>query len=166
MKKTHLILTAGVLIAAWLAVFGDKTPDNDSAQPVTHAAAEESPSSTASANETSLLLALTPRTNLIGGARHHDQPVTLFASHSWTPTPPPVKPALPPAPTAPPIPFKYLGKQKEGEQWMVFLGRDDSTWIVKKNDLIDNQYQIVDISPPSIILLYLPLKQVQSLTIE
>lgn len=165
MKKKHLILTASVMIAAWLAAFGDKTPENDSALAIPYAAAEP-PADAATVNPNSLILTLTPRASLIGGARRHIQPVALFASHSWTPAPPPVKAAPPPAPAAPPLPFNYLGKQKEGAQWTVFLGRNDSTWLVKKNDLIDNQYQVVDISPPAIILLYLPLKQIQSLTIE
>ena len=175
MKQRHIILGAGVAVAAWLAVFGDTTQEDGIAQPVARAAVsaplprawtEAAMPKAAKPDDASPILALEPRETLIGGARRTDKPANLFAGHNWTPPPPPVKPAPPSAPAAPPLPFKYLGKQKEADEWQVFLGRDDHTFIVRKNDVVNDIYKVVDIAPPSITLLYLPLNQSQSLTIE
>lgn len=180
MKSRHILLACGVTFAGWLAIFGDKTSDDDIAMPVERSSIPASPPSssiqlgstrtnTSSSGDKSgklpHILALQSRETLIG-EMDADQPASLFASQSWTPPPPPPTPAPAVAPTAPPLPFKYLGKQKEEEEWQVFLGREDMTFIVKKNDVIGGLYKVQDIAPPSLTLLYLPLNQMQSLTIE
>lgn len=178
MKRLHLILGSGVILATWLAAFGDTTHD-DLAQTQTqtqHAAAMRLPitvtqtagtltPATQAASEDPMVLALVTREQLIRHARP-DGPAALFASHNWTPPPPPAKPLPAPLPTAPPVPFTYLGKLKDDGEWQVFLGQGDTTWIVRKNDLVNKLYQVVDIGPSSLTLLYLPLGQPQSLTIE
>lgn len=112
------------------------------------------------------VLPLHDRQRLIGRSNSNTASV-LFAAHSWSPPPPPPPAALPPAPpTAPPLPFTYLGKSKETDQWQVFLTRQNVTFIVKENDVIENEYRVQQINPPSMTLVYLPLKQTQSLTIE
>ena len=40
MKPRHLLMAAGVAIAAWLALFGDKTPNGNVAEPVARTAAK------------------------------------------------------------------------------------------------------------------------------
>lgn len=84
-----------------------------------------------------------------------------FAVRSWAPPPPPAAAA----PTAPPLPFTFLGKQYEDEAWVVFLGWQDRVYIVREGDAIDGQYRVDAIRPPTLTLTYLPLPQVQTLSI-
>jgi hypothetical protein len=95
----------------------------------------------------------------------------LFGSHSWTPPPPPPPPAPrvvaapPPKPTAPPLPFTYIGKKLENGNWEAYLARGTETYIVHNKTVIDDTYRAELIAPPSLTITYLPLKQVQTLTI-
>lgn len=89
-----------------------------------------------------------------------------FAVRNWTPPPPP-----PPAntsaarPVAPPLPFAFLGKKFEDDEWQVFLGVDDKLYIVKEADLITETYRVDAIRPPTMTFTYLPLHQQQTLVI-
>ncbi|MDC6180268.1 hypothetical protein C2I33_18315 [Ralstonia solanacearum] len=87
-----------------------------------------------------------------------------FPSRDWAPPPPP-PPAPPPKPTAPPLPFVAIGKKWEDGQWQVFLGRNEETFVVKTGDTFDGRYRVDSIAPPSMTLIYLPLKARQTLTI-
>jgi hypothetical protein len=90
----------------------------------------------------------------------------LFDSQTWTPPPPPPpKPAPPPPPVAPPLPFTVIGKKLEDEKWEVYLARGEQTFIAKEKGLLDNQYRVESIKPPTMTLTYLPLNQTQTLTI-
>ena len=89
-----------------------------------------------------------------------------FPSRDWAPPPPPPPPpAPPPKPTAPPLPFVVIGKKWEDGQWQVFLGRNEETFVVKTGDTFDGRYRVDSIAPPSMTLIYLPLKARQTLTI-
>lgn len=89
-----------------------------------------------------------------------------FSSHDWTPPPPPPPPAPPPPrPSAPPLPFSYIGKELEGSRWTVFLADRNSSRIVRQGDLIDNIYRVDSVAPPTLTLTYLPLKQQQTIAI-
>lgn len=84
----------------------------------------------------------------------------LFAMRSWQP-PPPLAPP-PPKPTAPPLPFKYAGKLIEDKAVQVFLSHGDSTTLVKQGDRLGN-YDIERITTSSVVLLYRPLQEQQTL---
>jgi hypothetical protein len=90
----------------------------------------------------------------------------LFNSHSWVP---PVKkstaPVVAPVPTAPPLPFKFLGKQKIGNEIKVFLAEGDKTLVVAESTKIGSQYVVESISPPKMTLVYLPLNTKQDIAI-
>lgn len=188
MKTRPVLLASGVAIAAWLAFFGDKTPATDIAEPLARAsmsgaakagtiastaasaAASRSISPhTAKLQREPVILALLARENLIGGAHASPQVDNLFASQSWTPPPPPPPktepPPPPPPPQAPALPFTYLGKKMEGGSWEVFLARGEQTFIAHEQSEIDGTYHVDSIKPPTLSLTYLPLKQVQTLTI-
>jgi hypothetical protein len=187
MKMRHFLLTTGVAIAAWLAFFGDKTPAADIAEPINRASASgtakastlstavpaAAAGSTAALNTKAqrepVILALQARENLIGGDFSAPRTNNLFASQSWvpppSPPPPPLKPLPPPPPAAPPMPFTYLGKKIEAGSWEVFLARGDQTFIVHEQSVVEGIYQIDAIKPPTLTVTYLPLKQVQTLTI-
>lgn len=85
----------------------------------------------------------------------------LFPPRSWRPPPPP--PAKPPPPSAPPLPFQYMGKLEEGGQTLVFLSQQQRTLAVRQGETVDGVYRVDRISPESIVFVYLPLKQKQSL---
>lgn len=113
-----------------------------------------------------------PSTILLVQAREEPldtKETNAFPTRDWTPPPPPPPPAplpLPPAPPqAPPIPFIYLGKINQDKQWSVFLGQQDRTYSVIVGDKIGHEYKVESIAPPVMTLLYLPLKQSQSISI-
>lgn len=179
MKQKHMLMAGALLVAAGLAFFGDKTPASGIAEPVTRAskpAPARAVASTVTAPSRNVappsevaIFALQPREVLIGGASAAKPDDVLFASHSWTPpSPPPLPPpkALPPPPPiAPPVPFTYLGKKLEDNIREVYLARGDLTYIVREQSVIEGIYRIDAIKPPQLTLTYLPLNQIQMLTI-
>jgi hypothetical protein len=89
-----------------------------------------------------------------------------FAGRSWTPPPPTAVEAPPPAPSAPPLPFTYIGKLQEGETGPVtiYLTQGEQAYSVKKGDVIDKTYRVESIDTAHIVLTYLPLRIKQTLT--
>lgn len=84
----------------------------------------------------------------------------LFASRSWQPPPPPPPP--PSKPTAPPLPFKYAGKLVEDKKVRVFLSQGNTTTLVAQGDKLGN-YDIERVTTASVVLLFRPLNQQQTL---
>jgi hypothetical protein len=186
MNARRLILLSLLVVAMWLALFGDKTPSERATGEVVEAAA---PAGGSPAREPSLpparavrpvaaassngkqpaelaVAALIPRAELIPGTGEGQEHRDLFPALSWTPPPPkPPPPAKPPPPMAPPVPFAYLGKKFEGGQWEVYLGRGEQLLIVRQGMKLDGVYQVKNISPPTLTLVYLPLKQSQTISI-
>lgn len=193
MKPRHIAMAGGLVIAGWLAVFGDKTPATGIAEPAAGApvagnpaagapgaretAAAVSPPPVAAAPAAStpaadkskrppVLLALLPREQLFAGARAESAADRIFVSQSWTPPPPPPPPPAPaPPPSAPPLPFTYLGKKIEDGKWEVYLARGEQTYVVREQSIIEGIYQVQAIAPPELSLTYLPLQQRQTMTI-
>jgi hypothetical protein len=171
MKTRHVLMAIALAATSWLAFFGEPGTDVDIVEPVARTSVPAPANSgslqrAAKGAEEPVILTLQPRDTLIKGTSSQPHSNTLFGSHNWSP-PPPTPTMAPPAPAAaPPLPFKYLGKSKEADQWQVFLAKDEVTLIVKESDVIDSLYRVQSISPPSMILLYLPLSETQSLTIE
>ena len=114
-----------------------------------------------------LLDQLIDRSRLIENyALSDEQRKNIFEVHSWEPVinniPPPIPIA---APTAPPLPFIYLGKKLEGETWEIYLARGEETLIIKEHSELDSSYRVESIQPPNLIVTYLPLKQTQTINI-
>jgi hypothetical protein len=195
MRRRHYLMAAGLAIAAWLAIFGDKTPGGKVAEPVVRAAAARAgvaaQGATTLAVSASASVAATPNTNvsshngklkpeseplilelrareeLIGGVSAGNKIDGLFGTQSWAPPPPPPSKQAPsPPPAAPAVPFAYIGKKVEDTVWEVYLKRGENTFNVRENSVIEGKYRIDSIKPPTLTLTYLPLKQVQTLTIE
>jgi hypothetical protein len=175
MKLRHVVMAAGVGIAGWLALFGDKAPASQVAEPVVRAPnrvvsrTPELPTTAVHAGKVGAvadILTLLPRETLIGGAHSTADSATLFSSQNWNPPPPPpAKPIPPPPPSAPPLPFTYLGKKNEDGAWQVFLSRGDETLILREHSVIDDRYRVESIQPPTLTLTYMPLNQIQTLAI-
>ena len=63
---------------------------------------------------------------------------------------------------APPLPFKYAGKLLGEQAIRVFLTQGDTTSLVKQGDRLGN-YDIERVTASSVVLLYRPLQQQQTL---
>jgi hypothetical protein len=89
-----------------------------------------------------------------------------FAGRSWVAPPPPVVEAPPAAPSAPPLPFTYIGKMQEGETGplTIYLAQGEQAYSVKKGDVIDKTYRVESMDATHIVLTYLPLAVKQTLT--
>jgi hypothetical protein len=93
---------------------------------------------------------------------------------AWGPPPPPPPPVLPkgykppppPPPPPPPLPFTSIGKLEDGAATTAFLLAADRTYAVRTGDTIDNNYRVEEVTPQRIVLLYLPLKVRQELSLE
>lgn len=191
MKARHLLMAIAAIIATWLAMFGDKTPSAPFGvtEAITRKTSIASASSSAK-NMTSTLdntnlkksvekssnkpgyvpsiSTLIKRDALFGSNGTEKTSAQLFGSQSWAPPPPPpekLKPLPPPTPVAPPLPYTFLGKKIEDGLWEVYLARNDLTFIVRAKTVIETNYRIDDIKPPVLTLTYLPLNQIQTLTI-
>jgi hypothetical protein len=173
----RLILFTLLVVAAWLALFGDKTPyDQNGADVVAPLPARSArgPGGNASrhgkAEKAALALevaALIPREQLIPTATDGRGRGDLFPPFSWTPPPRPVpeRSTNPPPPMAPPVPFVYLGKKSEAGQWEAYLGRGEQVFIVREGMTLDGIYKVKSLTPPTLTLIYLPLRQSQTIPI-
>lgn len=83
-----------------------------------------------------------------------------FAARDWAP---PVAQRVAP-PVAPPLPYAYFGRMNEGRDVVVFLQRGDRTYTARRGETLDPEYRIADITDDAIVIVYLPLKQRQSLS--
>lgn len=187
MKTRHLLMLAGLVGAAWLAFFGDRSADTGVAVPGTRQAArpsailasavtegkglsrdpahiEAEPKIAPSETEVRIL-ALQPRADLIGTASGRKGNASLFSSKSWAPPPVVAELAPPPPPSAPPLPFTYLGKQTADGLMEVYLARGDEIFVVRDHTVIQNTYRVESIKPPTLTLVYLPLNEIQRLSI-
>ena len=97
-----------------------------------------------------------------------------FAKLSWSPPPPPPPPtpapAPPPkpvAPTAPPVPFSFVGMVEKGVgKPRAFLAKGDALLIVEAGEVLENNtYRIDSLGPNQVVLTYLPLNMRQSIDI-
>ncbi|HET7792716.1 MAG TPA: hypothetical protein VFL64_04960 [Rhizobacter sp.] len=176
-KRMALMLPV-LALAAYLAVFADKTPQGGAkaavpaSRPGVTAATAPAPASVgAPKNKPAAVLerieTLVPRKQLVNPA---DPSADLFASPSWSAAPPPA----PVAPSAPPVPqaaqiappnYRVLGKKLESEVWEVYLGRDDTSFIVRAGDTLEGTWRIDKVEPPSVSMTHVPSGSVHSLPI-
>jgi hypothetical protein len=70
-----------------------------------------------------------------------------------------------PAPSAPPMPFTYMGKMHSGPDTSVFLTQGDRSLIVHEGDTIDSIYRVEQVADNEITLVYLPLGERQKIVI-
>jgi len=180
-KRTNVrrwwVLGPLLAASAWLALFGDKTPESVAVSLPTRspaparvppAAGPSVPAAPAPRQDT--LAALVPRSELIppsDPAAARESMRDPFSSRSWTPPPPPA-PAVPATAqpvVAPPLPYAYIGKKFEGDAWEVYLSRADQTFVAQAGAVLDGGYRVDKIEPPLMTLTYLPLGLVQTFPI-
>jgi hypothetical protein len=68
-------------------------------------------------------------------------------------------------PTAPPLPFQFIGKLEDSQQLQVFLQNGERLYVVRAGDVIDDVYKVDRISATEMSLVYLPLKFAQTLSV-
>ena len=86
---------------------------------------------------------------------------------SYTPKPsalPLAPPPPPPAPVAPALPFTYMGRMVESNNTTLFLSRQDQSYSVKINSVLEKNYRVDQISNDQVIFTYLPLNVQQTLS--
>lgn len=111
------------------------------------------------------LLALVPRIRLVGPAPSSAEGPSrpLFTSRAWNP--PPVAATPPAAPSAPAMPYTFLGKKHESGAWEIYLGRGEQSFIAREGQVLEGAWRVDAIAPPSMTLTYLPLNQAQTLAV-
>ena len=87
-----------------------------------------------------------------------------FAPRSFAP-PPKMAHAAPSRPTAPPLPFAYLGKVIDGGKTSVFVGRGDENYSLEPGPTIGGTYRVDKITEHDVTFTYLPMKTRQTLHI-
>lgn len=88
--------------------------------------------------------------------------VDPFAPRSFSPPDAPGEPGKEAKPSAPPLPFRYLGKMIEDGRLNVFLARGDESLAVSAGQRI-GEYRVDKITEREVVFTYLPLKTKQSL---
>lgn len=110
-------------------------------------------------------VALRPRESLWRSDQARAPARDLFPAQSWVQPQRPLAAGPVAPPRAPPLPFTFLGKRHDGQQWDVFLARGDYTFIVQEGSTIENTYRIESVKPPTLTMTYLPSAQAQTLSI-
>lgn len=89
-----------------------------------------------------------------------------FSATSWyvPPPPPPVVALPPPKPTAPPLPFTYLGRYEDSPAVIIMLVKGDRIYTVSEGDVIENTYRVEHVAAGVVELTYLPLNIKQSIS--
>jgi hypothetical protein len=163
------ILAAALLFSAWLAIFGSPEGGVDAdprAGEGVHTDSEarrgERPNLRAEASEPILTIAQRrsptfPPTSLFSIPRV--QPPVVV------PVVQPVPVAEIPVPTAPPLPFHYLGKKLDEKGWEIFLAQGQQIQIVRVGQHLGDSYLVERIDPTELTLIYIPLSQKQTLPI-
>ena len=177
MKLRYLVLGLGLLVSVWLAVFGDKSPADSAAQPVarvtqvaggtgavTGMPAQRSPGARP-VGVPMVVLTLRAREDVRGEL----VPSRLFAAQSWNPPAAPAAKAASvvpaPAPAAPPLPFTYIGKKGLDGVWEVYLAWRDQSVVARVNAVVAGAYRVESITATSMTVTYLPLNEVQRLSL-
>lgn len=97
--------------------------------------------------------------------RYADSVKDIFAAPVFKrPAPPPPAEQIA-APTAPPLPFTYMGRILDNGVETVFLATPQNNYMVHSGDVVNNQYRIDSIDNGQMIFTYLPLTITQTLAI-
>ncbi|WP_085718850.1 hypothetical protein [Pseudomonas sp. B28(2017)] len=97
----------------------------------------------------------------------------LFAARSWKAAPAPgtvteqpvIDTPVVQTPTAPPLPFQFVGRLDDRSDLQVFLQNGEKIYVVRKGDVIDETWRIERISDEELNLVYLPLHLAQTLSV-
>ncbi|MFK0092136.1 hypothetical protein [Pseudomonas sp. NPDC090592] len=98
----------------------------------------------------------------------------LFPTQQWskpqtlaTVTEQPVvaAPVVAAAPTAPELPFQFIGRMGNNDDLQIFLQSGEKLYVVRQGDIIEDTYRLDRVSAEELRLVYLPLHQLQTLSV-
>ncbi|MEN5304479.1 hypothetical protein [Pseudomonas sp. TWI628] len=98
----------------------------------------------------------------------------LFPAQQWakpqtlatvTEQPVATAPVVTAAPTAPALPFQFVGRMGDRDDLQIFLQSGEKLYVVRKGDVIDSTYRLDRVSANELDLVYLPLHQSQTLSV-
>ncbi|QXI40709.1 hypothetical protein [Pseudomonas xantholysinigenes] len=69
------------------------------------------------------------------------------------------------APTAPALPFQFIGRIGDRDDLQIFLQSGEKLYVVRQGDVIDDTYRLDRVSATELSLVYLPLHQPQTLSV-
>lgn len=133
---------------------------------VAHVAMQEKPV-IAMAIATSPVVALIPVSSGVS-----DVEGDPFAPRGWQVLPPVVSEKVvtaaaavvaPPVPTAPPLPFQYMGSMNEEGRQTIYLGHGDQALVAHAGEVIAQTYKVIEINGREIQFEHLPTGQRQLL---
>jgi hypothetical protein len=97
-----------------------------------------------------------------------------FAPRNWAPIPVVVvqapipialPPVAPPAPSGPPsLPFQFAGRLTDSGDQIVYLTKGEQMYFVRKGEIIEATYKVLEIESQRMELLHLPTGTKQQLT--
>ncbi|MGY4527573.1 hypothetical protein [Pseudomonas sp. TE21394] len=74
-------------------------------------------------------------------------------------------PVVPQTPTAPALPFQFIGRIGDRDDLQIFLQSGEKLYVVRQGDVIDDTYRLDRVSASELSLVYLPLHQPQTLSV-
>lgn len=163
-KNRRTLLIAGLALSAGLVLWDRSSPAQAIVAPSKPVAAASAPPPTP-ANRESQKLAAPPIAELAPRSLYTATDANAFGAPKPKAPPPAPPPPPPPPPSAPPLPFRYIGKQFADGVWEVYVAKSDRTLVLRSGDVLDQQYKVEAISPPTLVLTYLPMNQKQLLQI-
>lgn len=149
------------LVLVWLAPEEEAPPSRSAVAKAQQAKIQAARSSAIVMNDGQLESAVRPKAGEV---------VDLFKSRTWYIPPPPVEepkgpPPPPPVPTAPPLPFAFMGQVIEDQQVQVVLTRSNRVVTVREGEMIDRNYRLESFHDGILTFVYLPLDIKQTLVI-
>jgi len=154
---------AGVMATASV----NQTPLLVAAEKVSSETSESNPAHKSAAPHTHDVLL--PRRRIVPVAQGEG----AFGIRTWKATPepslpaPPIAPAMNAVPSAPPLPFSFLGKLDVGDDRQRFyLLKGDTQFTISPGDVFDGIYQFEGVKDGHLVILYKPLSVRQTLPIN
>lgn len=153
-------------VAAALAWFPEYFKQADDSEPAMAAVATSAKGKVPGAAAASSAAAVVPIKDLSPAG-------DLFAARSWKAEPvlgtvieqPVVVTSEVQVPTAPPLPFQFVGRLDDRSDLQVFLQSGEKIYVVRKGDVIDETWRLERISDKELSLVYLPLHLAQTLSV-
>jgi hypothetical protein len=169
MKLRYIVLFFLLCLTGWLSISHSNTSDDENSLPInTSHQVQITPKRILNEKmpQVEKVNMILDRQSLIGNQDFKRKPKDLFTLKLETNIPlVREKPAPPPPPSAPNIPFKYLGKKLDDGVLEIYLEMNQELFIAKENTILKGIYRIDLIEFPHINLTYLPLNQAQVFTI-
>ena len=164
-RRRWLVWLPLLAVAGWLAAFGNTSPAAPEVSLPTRPAARATDAVRGEPAAESLV-ALVPRSTLVPDAGAEPPARDPFSARSWRPAAPAQGAlAAPAAPTAPAPPYAFVGKKQEAGAWEVFLARGEQNFLAREGQVLEGQWRVDQVQPPTLTLTYLPLDARQTLAI-